>query len=343
MGQVQNEEHLCLIAVIGVERPNKATVEREFEERQSGDSGAWSVCGRQPERIQRVNAETTERVDEPRTRRVRTCLSLSVYNKLPESSRANPVCFLPSYELCYRYYHIRAPQCDKGSPVFRKSIYSLVRDDKQLAADFYLIHYMGDETAYVPHKHGNAKTNRTFIPTKKQVFSDILLHDQGQAPSNIYKAVLAKASTNDQEQMPVNCPRNLKQVQNTVYAQRCKDRISHDEIFSLHELAYQLPGFIWHITTFTDLLVYAGMPDIVDLACANLEESVKCGNPQIISYDTTFEMGDYYVSILAMRNTALVNDPVFSVGFILHERKCMQNHEQFLTDILGKLGMDSTK
>ncbi len=102
MGQVQNEELLCRIAVIGVERPNKATVERAFEERRSGDSGAWSVCGRQPERIQRVNAETTERVDVPRTRRVRTFkLSLSVYNKLPESSRANPVRFLPSYELCY--------------------------------------------------------------------------------------------------------------------------------------------------------------------------------------------------------------------------------------------------
>ncbi len=33
MGQVQNEEHLCLIAVIGVERLNKATVEWELEER----------------------------------------------------------------------------------------------------------------------------------------------------------------------------------------------------------------------------------------------------------------------------------------------------------------------
>ncbi len=32
---------------------------------------------------------------------MRTCLSLSVCNKSPESSRANPVCFLPSYERCY--------------------------------------------------------------------------------------------------------------------------------------------------------------------------------------------------------------------------------------------------
>ncbi len=47
----------------------KATVEQEFRERWSGDSGAWSV--------ERVNAETTERVDVPTTRRVRTCLGLS--------------------------------------------------------------------------------------------------------------------------------------------------------------------------------------------------------------------------------------------------------------------------
>ncbi len=104
MGQVQNEEHLCLIAVIGVERPDKATVEREFRERQSGDSGAWTVRGRQPERTQRVNAETTERVDVPRTCRVRTCLSLySEINKSPESPRANHVRFLPSYERCYTH------------------------------------------------------------------------------------------------------------------------------------------------------------------------------------------------------------------------------------------------
>ncbi len=81
----------------------KATVEREFRERRSGDSGAWTVRERQPERTQRVNAETTERVDVPRTRRVRTCLSLSRKAiKSPEFPRANLVRFLPSSELCYK-------------------------------------------------------------------------------------------------------------------------------------------------------------------------------------------------------------------------------------------------
>ncbi len=62
----------------------KATVEQEFRERRSEDSGARSVRGRQPERMLRVIAETTERVDVFRTRRMRTCLSLSV-NKIQQS------------------------------------------------------------------------------------------------------------------------------------------------------------------------------------------------------------------------------------------------------------------
>ncbi len=81
MGQVQNEEHLCLIAVIGVERPDKATVEREFRERWSGDSGAWTVRGRQPERTQRVNAETTLR--ELMYRGRAECAPVEVYIRKP--------------------------------------------------------------------------------------------------------------------------------------------------------------------------------------------------------------------------------------------------------------------
>ncbi len=43
VGQVQNEEHLCLIAVIGVERPDKSHRRSgEDRERRSGDSGAWT-------------------------------------------------------------------------------------------------------------------------------------------------------------------------------------------------------------------------------------------------------------------------------------------------------------
>ncbi len=93
----------------------KATVEQEFRERRSEDSGARSVRGRQPERMLRVIAETTERVDVFRTRRVRTCLSLSV-NKIHPSLHEPTLSasFLP-YELCYT--GCRNPGKEAGTPL----------------------------------------------------------------------------------------------------------------------------------------------------------------------------------------------------------------------------------
>ncbi len=55
MGQVQNEEHLCLIAVIGVERPNKATVEQELEKRDGVETRAHDLRSRE---TARANAES---------------------------------------------------------------------------------------------------------------------------------------------------------------------------------------------------------------------------------------------------------------------------------------------
>ncbi len=55
MGQVQNEEHLCLIAVIGVERPNKATMERELEKRDGVETRAHDLRSRE---TARANAES---------------------------------------------------------------------------------------------------------------------------------------------------------------------------------------------------------------------------------------------------------------------------------------------
>ncbi len=69
---------------------------------------------RQPERMLRVSAETTERVDVFRTRRVRTCLSLSV-NKIHPSLHEPTLSasFLP-YELCYK----DKSSLNLNSPVF---------------------------------------------------------------------------------------------------------------------------------------------------------------------------------------------------------------------------------
>ncbi len=82
-----------------------------------------------------------------------------------------------------------------------------------------------------------------------------------------------------------------------------------------------------------------GDENAIALANRLLEASSKHQSlQQMMSYDTTFELGDFYMSILVMRNTELVGDPIFPVLFMLHSRKYQEVHDKFwryyVTDLL---------
>ncbi len=51
---------------------------------------------------------------------------------------------------------------------------------------------------------------------------------------------------------------------------------------------------------------------------------------QLFSYDTTFELGDIYVSVLLMRHVLFNGAPVIPVAFLLHERKLASAHGEFM-------------
>ena len=66
--------------------------------------------------------------------------------------------------------------------------------------------------------------------------------------------------------------------------------------------------------------------------------------PQLLSYDTTFQLGDFYLSTLAFRHTLFEGGPVLPVAFLLHERKLASCHEE-LFKVCSKLvpSLKSTK
>ena len=73
-------------------------------------------------------------------------------------------------------------------------------------------------------------------------------------------------------------------------------RISQDSLYNLHEISYDLPQFVWFIQTFPDLICVCGIKEILDqFDRVLLVDSV---NPQLLSYDTTFQLGGFYVSSL---------------------------------------------
>ncbi len=84
---------------------------------------------------------------------------------------------------------------------------------------------------------------------------------------------------------PVNLPRNMKQLRNLRYKHLNQTRISSDAMHNLHEIAYDIPGFTWKITTFPDLTYVCGLQEILEEA----DNVITLGSTgQLLSYDTTF-------------------------------------------------------
>ena len=102
-------------------------------------------------------------------------------------------------------------------------------------------------------------------------------------------------------------------------------RISHDALYNLHEIAYDLPDFMWTIQTFPDLTYVCGMKDILDQLDRLL--LIESQAKQLLSYDTTFKLGDFYVSPLIFRHTIFKEAPVIPALFLIHERKFQITHE----------------
>lgn len=105
-------------------------------------------------------------------------------------------------------------------------------------------------------------------------------------------------------------------------------RLTHDALYNLHEMAYDIEDFVKVIKTFPDLLVICGIK--VVLKEFNLVLQAQSEAPQLVSYDTTFH---FYLSPLLFRHTLFSNSPVIPALFLIHERKFQENHEDFMKQL----------
>ena len=112
-------------------------------------------------------------------------------------------------------------------------------------------------------------------------------------------------------------PRNYQQVENLHNQYLQQKTISNDSLFNVHELVIDLPEFVYKIETYPDLLCICAHVEICEeFDCVLTFESEL---PQLISYDTTFQLGDFYVSILCFRHTLFKECPVIPAAFLIHE------------------------
>ena len=111
-------------------------------------------------------------------------------------------------------------------------------------------------------------------------------------------------------------------------------RISRDSLYNLHEIAYDLTNLVWKIVTFPDLVCICGLDELTEDANKLLMLSSTF---QLLSYDTTFQLGDFYVSPLIVRHSIFDQKPCVPLAFMIHGRKlaqptkkcCMNAREKF--------------
>lgn len=211
---------------------------------------------------------------------------------------------------------------------FRRQAYFLLSSQQ---SPMVLIHYIGDESIATTFPHGNSKSRQIFYRTYPSVMNRLAASTGYNLPANIYKREVSKGTNFSLQYQPHLLPRNSRQVINIQHSQRQKNRLSHDALYNAHELVYDLGGFVKTITTYPDLMIVCGLDEIVKELGIVLK--VESSLPQLLSYDTTFQLGDFYVSPLLYRQVTFANSPVIPALFLIHERKFQGVHELFMRHV----------
>jgi hypothetical protein len=216
-------------------------------------------------------------------------------------------------------YYIYVGKGGDEKTEFKRYVYTTTQ------SNLVLIHYKGDDSVAVdtePH-----------IRTFPSVLRD--LEKSKVIPSVAYKRKVSTTAIS-QEHHSVQLPRNKKQVKNLQSRHRQRLRISHDALYNLHELAYDLENYIHSLTTYPDLIVVCGLKPMLQ-EINRLLQIESPASHQLLSYDTTFKLGDFYVSPMLFRNVLFEKNPVMPAMFLLHERKLISTHEQLMMVVAKEL------
>ena len=103
--------------------------------------------------------------------------------------------------------------------------------------------------------------------------------------------------------------------------------MSHDEIFGALQLALHVKDFVKAISIFPDIRVVLGSKDI--LSELNSVLTLKSDEPVLLSYETTFNVGDFFVSVLVFRHVLFKNGVTIPAAFLIHDRKNQSTHDEF--------------
>ena len=192
------------------------------------------------------------------------------------------------------------------NPSFKRYAYHIQGND----CNRVLIHYVGNHEVATESCHGNSKVMRPFTRTCPSVLRTAEITDK--MPSVIYKGEISCSDYPPQYQSVLK-PRNTKEIANVQHCHRQKFRFSHDGLYNVHELSYDLGGFVHKIITFPDLFIVCGMRHVIKVPSdVAYNDSMNNIVLQHVSHFELCHINEDHYDVVLSKDGSIPTDPPFS-------------------------------
>ena len=218
-----------------------------------------------------------------------------------------------------------------ASNLFTKKSFTLISNPNRV-----IVHYSGDEKIYKPMPHGNSKTLKMpYLPTCPSVVAKMRDEVKINTPAKVLNKNKAHSASVPAE--GVTNARNYNQVNNLRRAALNEKKLGPDSVMNLAEMAAVIEEgkFCQKLEIHPDLMCLFALPKLLD-EFEKILKNIK--EPILMHYDTTFNIGDFYVSMLVVRHPLLENTsnlctPAIPIAFLFHERKFTKTHKYFFEQL----------
>lgn len=117
----------------------------------------------------------------------------------------------------------------------------------------------------------------------------------------------------------VDASRGKEQVRNVQKQRSENSRISQDALYNVLLLQMELEKHVTFLQVVPDVVLFGYHDGLLSmLNSLILRQDLE---PQSLSYDTTFKMGDFYVSVLVFALTEFEETSIAPVANMIQERK----------------------
>lgn len=247
-----------------------------------------------------------------------------------------------------KYYIVTPPTTENGKTGLSCDFQKFVFYDNH--SKRIVIHYLGDDEAKIRFPHGNSFSNRPHIATSDVVADKIRssLHQRTrEILLNARQTMLGGLGGK------IVGPRDKNQIRYQKNLARSQYLLQGTEAENARHIAEVIgPSFVKQITIIPNVSVTLMSNRHIEEVKRMIEATRDCVEPLIFHYDTTFNCGKYYISMLTMRHILLehtnpsrntVNrQPNLVVAYHIHQRRDMVTHTNFLREV-SRLLSDATK